>query len=159
MPDSDPHIPATTRRQFVLATGGGLLAAALAGLFPTAAAADATDVEKWLAAFSPAKPTPGKITIGAPDIAENGNVVPITLTVDSPMTAQSYVKGIAMAAEGNPLPAVTVIELSPANAKAEVQFRMRLAKTQTVTAVALMSDNTLWSATKTIKVTIGGCGG
>ncbi|TAM86995.1 thiosulfate oxidation carrier protein SoxY [bacterium] len=148
-----------TRRDLVLAAGGGVLATLVAGLFPLPASADPNDVKKWLSTVASGTPTPGKITIGAPDIAENGNVVPITLSVDSPMTEQSYVKSIAIAADGNPLPGVAIVDLSPANGKAEVQFRMRLAKTQTVTAVALMNDNSLWSAAKTIKVTIGGCGG
>jgi len=151
--------PTLSRRQVIAATGAGTLAALIASLFPMSASADPGDVKKWLTAFSPGTPKSGKVTIGAPDIAENGNVVPITLTVDSPMTEQDYVKSIVMAADGNPLPGVVRADLSPANGKAEVQFRMRLAQTQTVTAVALMSDGSLWTASKLIKVTIGGCGG
>ncbi|HVA36081.1 MAG TPA: thiosulfate oxidation carrier protein SoxY [Candidatus Dormibacteraeota bacterium] len=159
MPTQPTSATTLNRRQIVTAMGTGVMAALVASLYPRPASATPDDVKKWLAAFNPGTPTPGKITINAPDIAENGNVVPIALSVDSPMTEQSYVKTIVMAADGNPLPGVMRVDLTPANGKADVQFRMRLMKTQTVTAVALMSDGSLWSATKVIKVTIGGCGG
>jgi sulfur-oxidizing protein SoxY len=75
------------------------------------------------------------------------------------MTAQNYVKTIVVAADGNPLPGVAQFDLGPDNGQAHVEFRIRLAQTQQITAVALMSDGTLWTAAKLIKVTIGGCGG
>lgn len=148
-----------TRRQALAAGGTALLAAIAASALPRPALATPADVQKWLAQQAPGTPTPGKVTIGAPDIAENGNTVPITITVDSPMTAQNYVKKIVVAADGNPLPGVATFDLSPINGQANVQFRMRLAQTQTVTAIAVMNDGSLWSASKPIKVTIGGCGG
>lgn len=117
------------------------------------------ETKKLIATLGPGTPTAGKVTIAAPAIAENGNTVPITITVDSPMTEQSYVKTILMTADNNPLPGVAQFELSPANGTARVEFRIRLAQTQNITAVALMNDGTLWSATRAVKVTIGGCGG
>ena len=136
--------------------GLGMLAASL---FPRVVFAKPDDVKAYLAAQIPGTAQVGKVTIGAPEIAENGNTVPITISVDSPMTPTNYVKTIVVAADGNPLPGVARFDLSPANGEASVQFRIRLAQTQTLTAVAQMSDGSLWMASKVIKVTIGGCGG
>jgi sulfur-oxidizing protein SoxY len=122
--------------------------------------ANAAEAQKLLAAFTNgATPSPGRVKIGAPEIAENGNTVPITIDVESPMTDASYVKSIILVADGNPLPGVARFELTPANGQAHVEFRIRLAQTQNITAVAQLSDGSLWSATRPIKVTIGGCGG
>jgi sulfur-oxidizing protein SoxY len=155
-----PHGPERfTRREAVSMAAAASLAACMAALFPGRAWAKPEDVTKWLQQQLPGSPATGKVTIDAPHIAENGNTVPITVSVDSPMTAQSYVKKIVVAADGNPLPGVAIFELSPANGKASVDFRMRLAQTENVTAVAQMSDGSLWTATRAIKVTIGGCGG
>lgn len=148
-----------SRRDLIGLIGSGGVLALAASLFPTRAFATPADAKAALAAFGTGTPQVGKITIGAPEIAENGNTVPIVLDVDSPMTAASYVKSILVVADGNPLPGVTRIDLTPLNGKAHVEFRMRLAQTQNVTAVAMMNDGSLWSATKNIKVTIGGCGG
>lgn len=146
------------RRSILLGAAAGSVAVMLGTTRPASATPD--EVAKFLTTtLGPGTPTPGKITIGAPEIAENGNTVPITITVDSPMTAQNYVKQIVVAADGNPTPAVAQIDLGPANGTANVSFRIRLAKTQTITAVAQMSDGTMYSATRLIKVTIGGCGG
>jgi sulfur-oxidizing protein SoxY len=155
----DPRSSHMTRRRSITVVTAGLVAACAAILVPSTAFAKAADVEKWLQQQLPGTPSPGKVTIDAPDIAENGNTVPITISVDSPMTPQSYVKQIIMAADGNPLPGVAIFALSPANGKASVDFRIRLAQTENVTAVAQMSDGSLWTASRVIKVTIGGCGG
>jgi sulfur-oxidizing protein SoxY len=150
--------PQPTRRTALAFVAAGL-AAASAAFLPRPAAATTADVAQWLQKELPGTAQAGKVTIGAPEIAENGNTVPITIDVDSPMTAQSYVKTIVVAADGNPLPGVARFDLSPDNGQAHVEFRIRLAQTQQITAVALLSDGTLWSAAKVIKVTIGGCGG
>ena len=156
--DSTPKT--LTRGQAIAsASRAGLGAMAAVMLFPGIAFAKPEDVKAYLAAQLPGTPQAGKVTIGAPEIAENGNTVPITITVDSPMTAANYVKTIVVAADGNPLPGVARFALSPANGEATVQFRIRLAQTQNLTAVAQMSDGSLWTASKLVKVTIGGCGG
>ncbi len=159
MPESESIPRRHSRRDAIAAAGAGGFAALIASLIPIRASATADDAKKWLASVMPGTPTEGKVTIGAPEIAENGNTVPITIDVDSPMTEQSYVKTIVLAAEGNPLPGVARFDLTPANGKAHVEFRIRLAQTETIRAVAQMSDGSLWTAAKTIKVTIGGCGG
>ncbi len=104
-----------------------------------------------------ATPADGKITLELPEIAENGNFVPVTITVESPMTAEDYVKAIHLLSTANPVARVASFKLSPINAVARVQSRMRLAKTQDVIALAEMSNGTLAIATLLVKVTIGGC--
>ena len=153
-------ISASLSRAGVLALlGRGSVVAIAACCFPTRVWATPADAASALATLGTGTPKPGKITIGAPEIAENGNTVPIVLDVESPMTDQSYVKSIMVVADGNPLPGVARFDLTPANGRAHVEFRMRLAQTQNITAVALMSDGSMWTATKNVKVTIGGCGG
>ena len=105
------------------------------------------------------KPEPGRVTLRVPEVAENGNTVPVTVSVESPMTETDYVEAIHIVADGNPAPGVASITFTPLSGKAEAQLRIRLAQTQSVTAVARMSDGSLWSASREVKVTIGGCGG
>jgi sulfur-oxidizing protein SoxY len=75
------------------------------------------------------------------------------------MTDQAYVKAIYVAADGNPNPGVSVFEFTPTSGKAEISLRVRLQQTQKIVAVAEMNDGTLFTASREIKVTIGGCGG
>ena len=105
------------------------------------------------------KATPGKVKLHIPEIAENGNTVPMTVTVDSPMTAASYVKAIHVVTDNNPQPQVASFYLSPANGKAEVSTRIRLAETMHVICYTELSDGSVWSDQAEAKVTIGGCGG
>jgi len=145
------------RRQ-TFALGGGFVALAL---MPMAADAEVgKDVAKWIEKFTDGKqPVKGKISLDLPEIAENGNTVPMSLTVDSPMTAESYVKEVMVIAEGNPNPGVATLMFTPLSGKAEASIRIRLAATQNVIAIAKMSDGSLFTEQKTVKVTIGGCGG
>ncbi|WP_416896406.1 MAG: thiosulfate oxidation carrier protein SoxY [Minwuia sp.] len=99
------------------------------------------------------------VTLTAPEIAENGNTVPITISVDSPMTADNYVKRVRILADGNPRSAVATMHFSPMSGTAEANTRMRLAKTQNVIAIAELSDGTFHMSKAEVKVTIGGCGG
>ena len=148
------EIALVSRRTFLLASGG---AAALMAL-PQAAAANG-----WEQAMSEllggATAAEGKVEITMPEIAENGNVVPFDVTVDSPMTADSFVKEIHVLAAGNPTPGVASYTLSPAMGEATISSRMRLGKTQDVIALAMMNDGSAYMTQTTVKVTIGGCGG
>lgn len=105
------------------------------------------------------KATPGKVKLRIPEIAENGNTVPMTISVDSPMTANNYVKAVHVVTDNNPQPQVASFYFTPANGKAEVSTRIRLAQTMNVIAYAEMSDGSVWSDRAEAKVTIGGCGG
>ena len=101
--------------------------------------------------------TPGRVKLEIPRLAENGNLVPVVVTVDSPMSEQDYVTSLHLFAERNPLPRILDVELKPLNGRARITTRIRLAVSQQVRAVAVMSDGTLWSAAAEIEVTVGGC--
>jgi len=135
------------------------LAAIAATIAARTAYATPDETRAWLGAKAKGTPKEGKVTLKAPEIAENGNAVPVTVSVESEMSDKSYVKAIYVAAEGNPNPGVITYEFTPSSGKAEVQFRTRLAQTQKLVAVAEMNDGSLYMASREIKVTIGGCGG
>lgn len=101
----------------------------------------------------------GMIDLELPEIAENGNTVPLTVSVESPMTADDYVKRITILAAGNPNPGVATFNFSAKSGVAEASTRMRLAKTQDVIALAETSTGKFYMAKRQVKVTIGGCGG
>jgi sulfur-oxidizing protein SoxY len=101
----------------------------------------------------------GRVTLRLPPIAENGNTVPLTVSVESPMTAADHVKAIHIFADKNPTPDVASFQLTPAMGRASADTRIRLGQTQDVVAIAEMSDGTLFMARAEVKVTIGGCGG
>jgi len=82
----------------------------------------------------------GRVKLEIPRLAENGSVVPVTVSVDSPMTQQDYVKSIHLFAEKNHLPRIMEIQLGPYNGKAVVSSRVRVATSQQLTAVAVLSD-------------------
>ena len=112
-----------------------------------------------LAIAGSGKAMQGKVTLKLPEIAENGRTVPLSVSVDSPMSDKDYVKAIHIVAEGNPNPEVVSFNLTPAVGKAEISTRMRLGKTQNVVAAAVMNDGSVYKVSRFIKVTIGGCGG
>ena len=148
----------TRRRLFVLAAGAGTLAAT--SVLPRTAFATPEEAAKAIEAFTGGKePKTGKLTLTAPEIAENGNTVPISISVESPMTEADHVASVTIMAEGNPNPEVATFHFTPMSGKAEATTRIRLAKTQNVVAVAKMSDGSTYTDKKEVKVTIGGCGG
>lgn len=148
------------RRQMIKSVGLGALALAGAGLSSRTAQATPKKATEYLSKMTSGDAgTQGRVTVKLPEIAENGRTVPITITVDSPMTDGDYVKSVHVVADGNPSPEVISFNLSPAMGKAEVSTRMRLGKTQNVRAAAIMSDGSVFTGTKEVKVTIGGCGG
>jgi sulfur-oxidizing protein SoxY len=150
---------ATLNRRQVLATSiGAVAAASLFGTVePAAAANDAADLIK---AFTGGKaPASGKVKIDMPEIAENGNTVPMTIVVDSPMTEQSFVEEVLVVADGNPRGGVVSFHFTPMSGVAEANTRIRLAASQKIIAVAKMNDGSFFTASKDVKVTIGGCGG
>lgn len=104
-------------------------------------------------------PETGRIAIQLPEIAENGNAVPLSVVVDSPMTPDNYVTDILVVADGNPSPGVALFRLTPMSGRAEVDARIRLAASQSIVVVAKTSNGGFLTAQKQVKVTIGGCGG
>ena len=101
----------------------------------------------------------GKLDLTTPEIAENGNTVPIAVEVDSPMTDEDHVNSVMILADGNPNPDVVTFNFSKGSGIAAAKTRIRLAKTQNIIAVAKMSDGSFQMAKAQVKVTIGGCGG
>ena len=146
---------AVDRRQ-VLALGASAVASA-ASLAPAQAANDSADLINKFTGGKAA--TEGKVKLDLPEIAENGNTVPMTVTVESPMTEQSHVTDVLIVADENPRSGVVTFHFSPASGVAEANTRIRLAATQDVIAVAKMNDGSFFMASKQVKVTIGGCGG
>ncbi|OED39406.1 thiosulfate oxidation carrier protein SoxY [Chromatiales bacterium (ex Bugula neritina AB1)] len=147
------------RRSALRKTGQIALASVFGGNIVNVLA-DAAATSKAIAEFAgDATPAAGTITLTAPEIAENGNTVPISVSVESPMTEESYVESVMIVAEDNPNPEVATFHFTPASGVARASTRMRLAKTQNVIAVAKMNDGSVFTDTRNVKVTIGGCGG
>lgn len=147
------------RRQ-ALALSGGAAVLALVGFQASSALASTEETEKSIMDFTGGKtPEAGKITLTAPEIAENGNTVPISVNVESAMSGDDLVQSVMILADGNPNPAVATFNFTEASGAAAATTRMRLAKTQNVIAVAKMADGSVFMDKKQVKVTIGGCGG
>jgi sulfur-oxidizing protein SoxY len=99
----------------------------------------------------------GRVTLDLPPLVENGNAVPMTVAVESPMTAADHVKAIHVFNEKNPQPHVISVSLGPRAGRARLSTRIKLADAQRVVAVAEMSDGTFWSASADVIVTIAAC--
>ena len=106
-----------------------------------------------------ATPIGGRISLDLPDIAENGNTVPYFVRVESPMSDGDYVKAVHLLAPANPHPRIGSFFFTPQSAKASISSRMRLAQSQEVVVYAEMSNGAIYTAKRSVKVTIGGCGG
>lgn len=147
------------RRQ-ALAFSTGAAVFAVTGLGSRVAFASAEDVDKAIAELTGGSmPQEGKVTIDAPEIAENGNTVPIGVSVDSAMEGDDMVESVTLFADGNPVPSVVTFNFTAMSGVAAASTRMRLAKTQNVVAVARMADGSTYMSKAEVKVTIGGCGG
>jgi sulfur-oxidizing protein SoxY len=99
----------------------------------------------------------GKVKLELPPLIENGNSVSMTVTVDSPMTSEDFVKAIHVFNEKNPQPNVMSIHLSPRAGRASIATRIRLADSQKVIAVAEMNDGSFWSDELEVIVTLAAC--
>jgi sulfur-oxidizing protein SoxY len=152
------HLAVVDRRNFIL---GAAAVAGLCALLPlTGSPADAAGWEEFLKKdIGDATPAEGKIKIDLPEIAENGNTVPYSVDVESPMTDADHVKSLYVYATGNPGPQIIAAHFTPLAGKATAKSRMRLAKTQEIVVVAEMSDGKFYMSKQMVKVTVGGCGG
>ena len=102
-------------------------------------------------------PKDGRVKLVIPALVENGNLVVLKVSVDSPMTAQDYVKVIHVIAEGNPLPSIFSAFLTPRSGTANITTRVRLAESQRVWAIAQMSDGSFWQGYADTLVTLSAC--
>jgi sulfur-oxidizing protein SoxY len=143
-------LPTASRR---LVLGGGL---ALLAVSPARATPEA--MRAAMQAFAGgAEPRPGRVRLEMPTLVENGNAVPTTVIVDSPMTAADHVVEIALFNERNPLPDIARFTLGPRCGQAWVSTRIRLGDTQSVHALARMNDGSVWSASAELIVTLPAC--
>jgi len=139
------------RRDFLAGAAGALA-------FPGAALAQVDTLDPHVRALADGTPVrKGKVTLVLPQLADNGNSVPIRITVDSPMTAADHVKSIHLYSERNPVPNMANFYLGPRAGKAEIDSRVRLAGSQRVTAVAKLSDGSFWYDAAPIVVTLSAC--
>ena len=148
-----------TRRQ-MLALSAGAAGLAAFGQSVAPAFASTEEADKAIADFAGGKtPETGKISLITPEIAENGNTVPVSIEVESAMSGDDLCESVMILADGNPNPDVCTFHFTEMSGSATATTRMRLAKTQNVIAVAKMKDGSVFMDKKEVKVTIGGCGG
>ena len=148
-----------TRRHFLTGAGsaiGGLGAIRILAVSPALATPE-TLASAIRQVTKGVTPQPGKIKLEIPPLVENGNSVPLTVTVDSPLTEADHVKSIHVFNEKNPQPNVASFHLGPRTGRASVTTRIRLADSQMVVAIAQMSDGSLWSDRAQVIVTIAAC--
>ena len=150
----DERSPDPPTRRLVLFTAAGL------GLAPFAAPAAATPAamdEAIRTLVGTATVKRGRVKLELPPIVENGNTVPLTVTVDSPMSETDHVTGIHVFNEKNPQPYVAAFDLGPRAGKAVVSTRIRLADSQQVVAIARLNDGSFWSDSADVIVTLAAC--
>jgi sulfur-oxidizing protein SoxY len=99
----------------------------------------------------------GKVKLDLPPLSENGNAIPMTIQVESPMTQTEHVRAIHVFTEKNPQPDVVTFRLGPRAGQARVATRIRLADTQTVVAITELSDGSFWQGTADVVVTLAAC--
>jgi sulfur-oxidizing protein SoxY len=148
-----------TRRDFLAGTAALAGGIALAGVVTvrSSRATPATMAAAIRKVVGEAPLRKGKVTIDVPPLVENGNTVPVTISVDSPMTAADHVKSIHLFNEKNPQPNVIGVHLGPRAGKAALSTRIKLADAQTIVAVAQLSDGSFWSDEADVIVTIAAC--
>src|ERR1700704_1214918 len=152
------RLPHSTRRQFLGLAGGAAVAGGVPGV--TLRPAEATPAMLASAirqVVGDAVVRAGKVKLDVPPLVENGNTVPLTVSVDNPMTPDNHVKSIHVFNEKNPQPNVGNFYLSPNAGRAQVSTRIRLADSQKITAIAQLSDGSFWSASVDIIVTLAAC--
>src|SRR5262249_16836498 len=148
----------TSRRTFLRLAGG----AAVAGAVPIATTRPLEATPAMLSSairniVGEAPVRTGRVKLDIPPLVENGNTVPMTVRVASPMTANDHVKSIHVFNEKNPQPNIGNFHVGPWCGRAQVSTRIRLADTQRVVAIARLSDDTFWSASVEIVVTLAAC--
>jgi sulfur-oxidizing protein SoxY len=148
----------STRRRFLRLAGS----AAIVGTVPIATLHTADATPAMLAAairnvVGEAAVHMGKVKLDVPPLVENGNTVPMTVSVDSPMTEHDYVKSIHVFNEKNPQPNIGNFHIGPSAGRAQVATRIRLADSQKIVAIAHLSDGSFWSTSADVVVTLAAC--
>jgi sulfur-oxidizing protein SoxY len=147
-----------SRRQFLgLAGGAAVIGAVPMVTLRQAAATPATLAAAIRTVVGAAVVRTGKLKLDIPPLVENGNTVPMTVSVSSPMTAEDHVKSIHVFNEKNPQPNVGNFYLGPQSGRAQISTRIRLADSQKIVAIAKLSDGSFWSSTVEVVVTLAAC--
>lgn len=148
-----------SRREFLRAAGGVAAGLALVPAIPVgpARATPAAMQEAIGRVVGAAHLTPGKVTLDVPPLVENGHTVPLAVRVESPMTEADHVRAIHIFTEKNPQPNVASFRFGPRAGRASVATRIRLADTQSVVAIAELSDGSFWSDRVDVVVTLAAC--
>ena len=148
----------TTRRKLLRAAGSLAFAAAAGPIVVRPAHATPEEMQAAIAkVVGDAKINTGRVKLEIPPLVENGNTVPCTVSVESPMTPQDYVKAIHVFNERNPQPNAISVYLGPRAGRASFATRIRLSDTQNVVAVAELSDGSFWSDSVDVIITLGAC--
>ena len=145
----------TSRRAFLQAAAAGLGIAVIRVVPVHATPAAMDDAIRKVVGSS--KVSKGRVTLELPPLSENGNTVPLTVSVESPMTQAEHVRAIHIFNELNPQPDVVSFRFGPRAGRARVSTRIRLANTQTVTAIGELSDGSFWSTSAAVVVTLAAC--
>ncbi len=154
--------PSTTKRRRVLkGIAGGVLLPAATGVFAQVPTVVRPPLEELVPVLkqitSGAVVREARVKLAIPFLAENGHLVPLTVTVDSPMTAADHVRTLYLLSEKNPRPVIAKIGMSPASGRAALTTRIRLSGAQHVVALAHMSDGSFWAAAADVIVTETAC--
>jgi sulfur-oxidizing protein SoxY len=144
----------TTRRDFLTLAGG---AAMLAVTLRPAEATPATLASAIRNVTGSAPVKTGKVKLDIPPLVENGNTVPMTVSVAHPMAPEDHVKSIHVFNEKNPQPNIGNFHFGPQSGRAQVSTRIRLADSQKIVAIARLSDGSFWSASVEVVVTLAAC--
>ena len=149
----------TSRREFLLAAGGAAAGIGLASVIAVepARATPVAMQEAIRKVVGAARVNPGRVKLELPPLVENGNTVPLAVSVESPMTEADHVRAIHVFNEKNPQPDVVSFRFGPRAGRASVATRVRLADTQTVLAISELSDGSFWSVSANVVVTLAAC--
>ena len=149
----------TSRREFLLAAGGAAAGIGFAPLIAVgpARATPAAMQEAIRKVVGSASVKTGRVKLELPPLVENGNTVPLAVSVESPMTPADHVRAIHVFTEKNPQPDVVSFRIGLRAGRASVATRIRLADTQTVVALAELSDGSFWSASAVVVVALAAC--
>jgi sulfur-oxidizing protein SoxY len=152
-----PQAQPTRRTVMIAAAGAGALGAAPFFLVRRAEATPEMMKAAIQKVIGEAPVRKGKVTLDIPPLVENGNSVAMNVSVDSPMTDKDHVKAVHVFNEKNPQPNIISVHFGPRAGRAQFSTRIRLADSQSVLAIAEMSDGSLWSDTADVIVTIAAC--
>lgn len=156
---TDSTTSAPTRRVFLRRSAALAGAAGIAAAWPVAAARATPEAMRQAirGIVGEAELRHGRVALDIPLLVENGNAVPLTVSVDSPMSPADHVKAIHVVNEKNPQPQVISVALGPRAGRARLSTRIKLADSQKVVAIAEMSDGSFWSGSTDVVVTLAAC--